>query len=79
MTRSLGERGIAIEVLELHQSSVEAGNDGQALTLIEYRHRTGTRWAAGIDRSVLTASLKAIIAAANNSLADSETASEVTA
>lgn len=62
---ALRSQGIEIEVLDLHQSGVGAGNHGEALTLIEYRHSAGTAWAAGKDRSALTANLHAVVAAAN--------------
>ena len=59
-TDALARLGIDIEVLGLHQSSV--GTD--ALTLIEFRSGDDTRWAAGRHRSVLTASLHAVVRAA---------------
>ena len=65
LTAGLADAGVAIEVLELHQSSIGTGNDSEAITLIEFRHAGGTSWAAGRDRSTLAASLGAVIAAAN--------------
>jgi len=64
----LGRRGVAIEVLDLHQTSVGSGNAVEALTLVEHRSAHGTGWAAGRDRSVLTATLNAVIAAADAAL-----------
>jgi len=63
-TELLGELGIAVEIVSLHQTSLIAGSGSEALTLIEYRDTTGIHWAAGRDRSVLTASVNAVICAA---------------
>ena len=65
LTRTLRRCRIDLDVLEMHQSSVGTGSGADALTLIEYRHRGGTGWAAGRHRSVLTATLQAVVAAAN--------------
>lgn len=65
LVSALAERGTALEVLELHQASVRSGSDSDALTLIEYRHAGETGWAGGRAESVLSASLAAVVAAAN--------------
>jgi len=65
LAEALTAHGLPVEVLGLHQTSIGAGADSQALTLIEYRDGAATRWAAGQDRSVLTASLAALAAAAS--------------
>jgi len=74
LAEALGERGVGVEVLELHQTSVRAGNDGEALTAVEYRVQDETGWAAGRDRSVLAASMAALMAAANRSIDDARKA-----
>lgn len=65
LVSTLAEQGIVMEVLELHQGSVRSGSDSEALTLVEYRYAGGSGWAAGRADSVLSASLAAVIAAAN--------------
>ena len=65
LTAALGVRGITVEVLSLHQTSIGHGNDSQALTLLEVRGEDGPEWAAGSAPSVLAASLAAVITAAN--------------
>lgn len=65
VTEALARIGISLDVLALHQTSIGSGNDSDALTLIEYRRGTVTRWAAGKNRSVLTATLESLIGAAN--------------
>lgn len=64
LAHALAQHGIRIEILSLHQTSIGSGNSTDALTLIEYRDGHDTRWAAGTDRSVLTASLEAVLRAA---------------
>ncbi|OZV77286.1 2-isopropylmalate synthase [Micromonospora echinospora] len=64
VTELLREHGIAVEIVSLHQTSLTTGNDSEALTLIEYRDANGTHWAGGRDRSVLTASVNAVLQAA---------------
>ncbi|MGV9747563.1 2-isopropylmalate synthase [Rhodococcus zopfii] len=61
LTAALTQVGFAVEILSLHQTSTSAGNDSEAITLIEYRDSQGTGWAAGKDRSVLTATLSAVL------------------
>lgn len=65
LTAALEAHGIRVDVVSLHQTSVGAGNDSDALTLIEHRTDEGAVWSAGRGRSVLGASLSAVIAAAN--------------
>ncbi|GAA4748410.1 2-isopropylmalate synthase [Gordonia alkaliphila] len=64
LTTALTQNGFPVEILSLHQTSTGAGNDSEAITLVEYRHGLRTAWVAGKDRSVLTASLTAIMKAA---------------
>ena len=61
LTTALAQIGFAIEILNLHQTSTSAGNDSEAITLIEYRDDRGTTWVAGKHRSVLTATLTAVV------------------
>ncbi|MEU4344382.1 2-isopropylmalate synthase [Nocardia sp. NPDC023852] len=67
LTEALAEAGYAIEVLGLTQQSIGSGNDGVALTYVEYRSDNGTGWACGRSDSVLAASLAAVVRAAGNS------------
>ena len=61
---ALAEVGFPVDILSLHQTSTDAGSESEAITLVEYRDAHGVGWAAGQDRSVLTASLAAVINAA---------------
>ncbi|ATY16791.1 2-isopropylmalate synthase [Amycolatopsis sp. AA4] len=64
LTAALSEHGRKVDIVALHQTSIGSGNDSEALTLLEYRTDGGTQWTAGRDRSVLAASLTAVVNAA---------------
>ncbi len=65
LTLLLDENGLPLEVLSLHQTALSTGNDSDALTLLEYRRGVHTGWAAGRHRSVLDATVLAVIRAAS--------------
>lgn len=65
LVQTLGSHGIPVEILSLHQNSMRSGADAEALTILEYRAPDGPAWAAGRDRSALTATLDAVLRAAN--------------
>jgi 2-isopropylmalate synthase len=64
VVEALARRDRAIEVLSLHQTAIGSGAAADALTVLEYRGPRGIAWAAGRDRSVLTATLDAVLRAA---------------
>ena len=64
VTLLLDANGITVQILSLHQTALSAGNNSDALTLLEYRRGAATGWAAGRHRSVLEASILAVLAAA---------------
>ena len=64
VTALLRERGIGVEIVLLHQTSIARGNDSEALTLLEFLDGAGARWVSGRDRSVLSASVTAVLRAA---------------
>ena len=66
LAAALREGGIDLDVKGLHQASVREGDSSEALTMLEYRTEGESRWAAGLDRSVLTASTAAVLAAARS-------------
>ncbi|WP_425280764.1 alpha-isopropylmalate synthase regulatory domain-containing protein [Leucobacter coleopterorum] len=65
LTSALSRHGFDIKILTLHQTSIGYGNDSLALTLLEVRVPQGVRWVAGSASSVLSATLEAVIRAAN--------------
>ncbi|WP_442943386.1 2-isopropylmalate synthase [Nocardia sp. NBC_00565] len=66
LTAALARVGFPVEVLGSTQQSIGAGNDGTAITYLEYRMGERTGWACGRSDSVLTASLAAVLRAANS-------------
>ncbi|WP_350352028.1 2-isopropylmalate synthase [Microbacterium sp. A8/3-1] len=64
LTAALARIGFVVDILSFHQTSTGVGQDSEAITLIEYRAGQRSGWVAGKDRSVLTASLTAVMNAA---------------
>ncbi|NEW26708.1 2-isopropylmalate synthase [Nocardia cyriacigeorgica] len=65
---ALRDIGRPVEVLALHQQSLGAGNAGPAITYLEYRINGRTGWSCGRSDSVLTASMAAVMVAANTAV-----------
>jgi 2-isopropylmalate synthase len=58
--------GVDLEVVDYSEHAVSAGADATAAAYVEMKAVDGTvRWGVGLDESVLTASLKAVISAVN--------------
>ncbi|WP_308471368.1 MULTISPECIES: 2-isopropylmalate synthase [unclassified Pseudoclavibacter] len=74
VTQLLADAGISVDIRSLHQTSLGAGNSSDALTLLEYNDSSGAHWVAGRDRSVLSATVQAILSAARRQLAALERA-----
>jgi 2-isopropylmalate synthase len=64
LTQALAGAGVDIEVLSLTQMSTTEGASSDAVTVLEFRDGRGSSWAAGRDRSVLKATLSAVLTAA---------------
>ncbi|HLZ47466.1 MAG TPA: 2-isopropylmalate synthase [Candidatus Limnocylindria bacterium] len=59
-----GEFGLPVDVLDFSEHAVGAGTDAAAVAYVEARGAEGTvRWGVGLHESVLTASLRAVVAA----------------
>lgn len=67
LTAALAAHGVRVDIVGLHQTSVGSGAESDALTLLEHRTPAGSSWSAGRGRSVLSASLSAVMAAAARS------------
>lgn len=63
LTAALAAHGVRVDIVGLHQTSVGSGAESDALTLLEHRTPAGSSWSAGRGRSVLSASLSAVMAA----------------
>jgi 2-isopropylmalate synthase len=58
--------GIEVEVLDYAEHAVSAGEEATAAAYVETRDADGTvRWGVGLDESILTASLKAVLGGVN--------------
>jgi 2-isopropylmalate synthase len=57
--------GIDVEVVDYSEHAVTAGTDAQAVAYVEARTDDGIRWGVGMDESITTASLKAVLSAVN--------------
>jgi 2-isopropylmalate synthase len=60
-----GDLDINVEVIDYAEHAVSAGADASAVAYVEARNDDGIRWGVGFDESILSASLKAVIAAVN--------------
>ncbi|WP_297081328.1 2-isopropylmalate synthase [uncultured Demequina sp.] len=62
---ALGTRGVKVEVLDYHEHAMTGGGDAQAAAYVECQIGDEIFWGVGIDPSITTATLKAIISAVN--------------
>jgi 2-isopropylmalate synthase len=65
--------GIDIDVHDYSEHAVGAGSDAVAVAYVETERDDGTvKWGVGMDESILTASLRAVVSAVNRHRADTE-------
>jgi 2-isopropylmalate synthase len=65
--------GIAIDVHDYNEHAVGAGSEATAVAYVETEREDGTvKWGVGMDESILTASLRAVVSAVNRHRADVE-------
>ncbi|PKQ14263.1 MAG: 2-isopropylmalate synthase, partial [Actinobacteria bacterium HGW-Actinobacteria-8] len=62
---ALGTRGVKVEVLDYAEHALTTGGDSKAAAYVECQIGEDILWGVGIDPSITTASLKAIISAVN--------------
>jgi len=62
---ALGKHGVTVTVLDYAEHALSAGGDASAAAYVECQVGEETLWGAGIDPSITTASLKAIVSAVN--------------
>ena len=62
---ALATHGIKLRVLDYHEHALASGGDAQAAAYLECSINSQTLWGVGIDPSIVTSSLKAIISAVN--------------
>ena len=69
LTAALAAGGVDVAILDYVEHAIGGGGDGRAAAYVECRVDGVTRWGAGIDTSILTASVHATVSAANRALA----------
>ncbi|WP_329522391.1 2-isopropylmalate synthase [Spirillospora sp. NBC_01491] len=65
LTGALAAAGTAVDVLQYVEHATAAGRDAPAVAYAECRVDGVTRWGAGRDTSILTASVRAVLSAVN--------------
>jgi 2-isopropylmalate synthase len=65
---ALHSHGVEVRVLDYQEHAMSAGGDAQAAAFLECQVGERILWGVGIDPSIVTASLKAIISAVNREL-----------
>ncbi|MFB8407130.1 alpha-isopropylmalate synthase regulatory domain-containing protein, partial [Streptomyces sp. NPDC055912] len=69
LTDALARAGIAVDVLDFSEHSVATGSAGEAVAYASCRVGDRTAWGAGLDTSVLSASVQAVMSAVNRAYA----------
>lgn len=67
-SEALNSHGVQVRVLDYQEHALSAGGDAQAAAFLECQVGERILWGVGIDPSIVTASLKAIISAVNREL-----------
>jgi 2-isopropylmalate synthase len=62
---ALSAVGIEVRVLDYAEHAMSAGGDAQAAAYVEARVNGETFWGVGVDPNIVTASVRAIVAAVN--------------
>ncbi|OUC92894.1 2-isopropylmalate synthase [Streptosporangium minutum] len=65
LTRALARAGITVDILDFSKHALDRGRDSLAVAYVECRVEGATRWGVGMDASVLTASVLAVLSAVN--------------
>jgi 2-isopropylmalate synthase len=60
--------GVDVRVLDYHEHAMSAGGDAKAAAYLECAIEGTVLWGVGIDPSITTSSLKAIISAVNRAV-----------
>ena len=66
-TDALSTVGVDIRVLDYHEHALSAGGDARAAAYVECAVGDRVLWGVGLDPSIVTASLKAVVSAVNRS------------
>jgi 2-isopropylmalate synthase len=66
--QALGDYGVDVRVLDYNEHAMSSGGDAQAASYLECAVGERVLWGAGIDPSIVTSSLKAVISAVNRAV-----------
>lgn len=64
----LGQRGVEVAVLDYAEHALSAGGDALAASYVECEVNGDVLWGVGIDPSIITSTLKAIVSAVNRAV-----------
>ena len=67
---ALASYGVDVRVLDYHEHAMSAGGDAKAAAYLECAVGERVLWGVGIDPSITSASLKAVVSAVNRALRD---------
>jgi 2-isopropylmalate synthase len=59
------DAGITVEITDYSEHALGEGADARAAAYVEARIGGKTRWGVGLDASIVTASLRAVVSAVN--------------
>lgn len=62
---ALKPTGVSVEVLDYSEHAISAGANAKAVTYVEIASGDNVKWGVGIDEDIVTASLRAVVSAAN--------------
>ena len=65
---AMANTGVDVRVLDYHEHAMSSGGDAQAAAYLECAVNGTMLWGVGIDSSIVTASLKAVVSAVNRAL-----------
>ncbi len=66
LVAAIADRGVALDVIDYSEHTLGVGSDAQAAAYVECRTASGKSvWGVGIDADVATASVRAVLGAAN--------------
>ena len=62
---AMAKHGVDVKVLDYHEHAMSSGGDATAAAYLECELGDEILWGVGIDPSIVTSSLKAIVSAVN--------------
>ena len=69
---AMAQVGVDVRVLDYHEHAMSSGGDAQAASYVECAVEGKMLWGVGIDSSIVTSSLKAVVSAVNRALRNQE-------